>query len=86
MSDLPRRAGRRLIPKKGPDDLALAFAEVGFVPAVAFTGDEAKRFVPTIVKKGITNICLNTAITPPASSQRKSDGSNEGVRLMLNPP
>ena len=34
--------------------------------ARAFTGDEAKRFVPTIVKKGITNICLNTAITPPA--------------------
>src|SRR5204862_303464 len=40
--------------------------DVGEFAARAFTGDEAKRFVPTLVKKGITNICLNTAIKQPA--------------------
>jgi uncharacterized protein GlcG (DUF336 family) len=34
--------------------------------ARAFVGDEAKQAVPTLVKKGITNICLNTDIAPPA--------------------
>jgi uncharacterized protein GlcG (DUF336 family) len=40
--------------------------DVGEFAARAFTGDEAKRFVPTLARKGITNICLDTEIPAPA--------------------
>lgn len=40
--------------------------DVAEFAARAFTGDEAKRFVPTLARKGITNICLNDDIAKPA--------------------
>lgn len=54
--------------------------DVGEFAARAFTGDEAKRFVPTLARKGITNICGNTAIPQPKCCA----GDDEGVQCSFS--